>query len=72
MWSHTAHAAMLGFFGYCTEWMGREETLTGYLSDSSMLREEAEKLSTLFKGTINNTLKITNSFDDVGALGNLN
>lgn len=63
---------MLGLFGYCTEWMGREETLTGYLSDSSVLREEAKKLSTLFKVSINNTLKITNSFDDVGALGNLN
>lgn len=67
MWSHTAHAAMLGFSGYCTEWMGREETLTGYLSDSSVLHEEAEELSTLFKGAINNTLKITNSFDDGGA-----
>lgn len=46
---------------------GWEETLTGYVSDSSVLREEAEELSTLFKGATNNTLKITHSFDDVSA-----
>lgn len=59
MWSHAAKTAMLRCFGHRRAWMGRDPVFLS-CTTAGYIHEEAEEISRLFKGNMNDTFKIMN------------